>query len=80
MAPGEATVRAKIPQFLKDDTDAVFQELGMSSSEAIRLFLNQVRLHRGLPFAVSLPPRNEDSDLLLSGQQRQAALDLCYDD
>jgi DNA-damage-inducible protein J len=80
MASGEATIRARISRLLKDDTDAVFQELGLSSSEAIRLFLNQVRLHRGLPFAVNLPPQEDASDLLVSRRQRQAALDLCYDD
>lgn len=78
MATKEAVVRARIPQPLKAETDAVFQALGISSSEAIRLFLNQVRLRRALPFTVSLPDNN--TDLLLSDFQRQAALDLCYDD
>jgi DNA-damage-inducible protein J len=76
----EATVRARIPQALKLETDAVFQALGISSSEAIRLFLNQVRLRNGLPFMVALPAASDNSDILLSNAQRQSALDSVYDD
>ncbi|TLD69167.1 type II toxin-antitoxin system RelB/DinJ family antitoxin [Phragmitibacter flavus] len=80
MATREATVRARIPQSLKSDTDAVFDALGISSSEAIRLFLTQVRLRRGLPFSVVLPLKEDNTDLLLSPKQRQSALDDCYED
>lgn len=77
-ATHEATVRARIPQLLKKETDAVFKALGLSSSEAIRLFLTQVSLRRGLPFAVTVPEDN--SDILLPAHMRQAAIDVCYDD
>jgi DNA-damage-inducible protein J len=80
MPAKEATIRARVPEALKADTDAVFAALGMTSSEAIRLFLSQVKLRRGLPFSVALPAVDENSDLLLSRGQRQSALDLCYDD
>lgn len=80
MPTKEATVRARIPQSLKSDTDEVFDELGITSSEAIRLFLTQVRLRRGLPFSVVLPQADDHSDILLSPRQRQSALDACYDD
>lgn len=80
MPPKEATIRARIPQSLKVETDEVFEALGISSSEAIRLFLSQVKLRRGLPFSVTLPQADENSDLLLSPRQRQSALDSCYDD
>lgn len=80
MALREATIRARIPQPLKDETDEVFKALGITSSEAIRLFLKQVQLRRGLPFAVVLPGEEDNTDLLVSHRQRQAALDTCYDD
>lgn len=76
----EAIVRARIPKPLKDETDEVFEALGITSSEAIRLFLTQVRLRRGLPFAVTLPAQADNSDILISTSQRQAAIDACYDD
>jgi len=78
-AAREATVRARIPGKLKKETDAVFKAIGLSSSEAIRLFLTQVSLRRGLPFPVEVPAE-DNSDIQLSPRLRRAAVDSCYDD
>ncbi len=51
------TVRARIEPGLKRDAAAVLAELGLSTSEAITLFLRQVTLRRGLPFPVRIPNR-----------------------
>ena len=40
---------------LKHEAEAVFSQLGLSTTEAVTLFYKQVTLHRGLPFAVKLP-------------------------
>src|SRR3989304_7295618 len=50
-----ATIRARTEPKLKADAERVFRKLGISSSEAINLFYAQVRLHKGLPFAVEIP-------------------------
>ena len=71
-------VRARVDPELKDETDRIFSELGISTTDAIRMFLSQVRIHRGMPFNVGLP--NDNEDLLLSNSVRQAALDSVYDD
>ena len=71
-------VRARVKPELKDETEKIFTELGISTTDAIRMFLAQVKLHRGLPFAVGLPPDNDD--VLLSAEARQSALDSVYDD
>lgn len=63
---------------LKNDTEKVFDKLGLTTTEAIRLFLAQVKLRGGLPFEVRLPTDN--SDLLLASSSRQAAVDSVYDD
>jgi len=62
---------------LKRDVEAVFARLGINTAEAIRMFLSQVRLRKGLPFPVAMP---ENEDLLLPASMRQRALDLVYDD
>ena len=49
------TVRARIEPALKRDAEAVLKKIGLTSSEAITLFLTQVRLSKGLPFAVRIP-------------------------
>ncbi|MGJ8655490.1 MAG: type II toxin-antitoxin system RelB/DinJ family antitoxin [Akkermansiaceae bacterium] len=74
----DTVVRARVDPRLKTDAEAVFQELGLSTTEAIRMFLSQVRLRRGLPFPVTLPTDNDD--LLVSGSMRQSALDSVFDD
>jgi len=50
-----ATIRARTEPRLKADAERVFRKLGISSSEAINLFYAQVRLRKGLPFAVEIP-------------------------
>ena len=50
-----ATIRARTEPRLKADAERVFRKLGISSSEAINLFYAQVRLRKGLPFAVDIP-------------------------
>jgi DNA-damage-inducible protein J len=48
-------IHARIEPKLKRSAERIFSEIGMSTTEAIRLFLKQVELHRGLPFAVNIP-------------------------
>jgi DNA-damage-inducible protein J len=73
----DAIVRARVEPRLKAEAESVFETLGISTTEAIRMFLTQVKLRRGLPFVVEIP---DDSDILLPASSRQAALDTCYDD
>ena len=49
------TVRARIRPSLKRETQEIFDEMGLTTSQAIVLFLEQVRLRRGLPFPVEIP-------------------------
>lgn len=48
-------IRARVEPALKDEAEAVFSQLGLSATEAIRLFYKQVTLQHGLPFAVKIP-------------------------
>ena len=73
----EAIVRARVDSKLKSDAEAVFGTLGINTTEAIRMFLSQVRLRRGLPFIVGIP---DNSDLLLPTQMRQDAINSLYED
>ncbi len=50
-----ATVRARVEPSLKRDAEAVLRKVGLTSSEAITLFLTQVKLSKGLPFVVGVP-------------------------
>ncbi len=57
MAVKTEMIHARVDPKLKKSTEAIFSKLGLSTTEAIRLFLTQVELHRGLPFPVSTPNR-----------------------
>jgi DNA-damage-inducible protein J len=48
-------IHARIDPKLKRSAERVFSRIGVSTTEAIRLFLKQVELHKGLPFPVAIP-------------------------
>jgi len=74
----ESYVRARVDNRLKRDSELILHELGLTTTEAIRIFLHQIRLHKGLPFDLRL--KEDNSDILLSVATRQSALDAVYDD
>ena len=48
-------IHARIDPKLKESAERVFSTLGISTTEAIRLFMKQVELHKGLPFPLAIP-------------------------
>ena len=48
-------IRARVEPELKREAETVFSQLGLSTTQAIRLFYKQVTLQQGLPFAVKIP-------------------------
>ena len=48
-------LHARVDPKLKRSAERVFLALGLSTTEAIRLFLKQVELHQGLPVPIALP-------------------------
>ncbi len=53
--PKTAMIRARTEPALKEEAEHVFDELGLSQTEAINLFYRQVVLHHGLTFEVKIP-------------------------
>ncbi len=50
-----AVVHARIEPQIKNQAESVLQKLGLSPTEAIRLFYRQICLRGGLPFPVLIP-------------------------
>lgn len=50
-----AVITARVDPDLKQRTELVLKELGLTPTQAITLFYKQVNLHQGLPFPVSIP-------------------------
>ena len=78
MALKETYVRARVDERLKRESEQILDALGLTTTEAIRIFLHQVRIHRGMPFDLRL--KEDNSEILLPVATRQAALDTLYDD
>ncbi len=66
-----STITARIDAELKSDVQQVFSELGLTSAQAITLFFRQVKLNRGLPFAVKIPNRETLKTLTDAEQERE---------
>ena len=49
------TIRARVEPEVKRQAESVLRGLGLSPTEAIRMFYRQVILRRGLPFAAEIP-------------------------
>jgi DNA-damage-inducible protein J len=53
------TIHMRIEPEIKANADSILSRLGLSTAEAINIFLNQVILYGGLPFNVKLPTPND---------------------
>ncbi len=67
--PSAATIRAKVDPTLKREAELVFMRLGLTATEAIRLFYADVASRSDLPFAARVP--NAETEKALA----QAAAD-----
>ena len=52
-----AMISARMEPDLKQNAEEVFEELGLTATQAITLFYKQVELEGGLPFLVRIPNR-----------------------
>ena len=50
-----ATVRARVDEQLKHEVEEILKQIGLTTSQAITLFLNRIRYERGIPFELKVP-------------------------
>jgi len=48
-------ITARVDPELKRKTEKILKSLGLTTTQAITLFFNQINLRKGLPFAVAVP-------------------------
>jgi DNA-damage-inducible protein J len=63
-----AVIHARIEPQTKRSAESVLHKLGLSPTEAIRMFYRQITLRGGLPFAVMIP--NEQTAATLEKSRR----------
>lgn len=63
-----SVVHARIEPQTKREAETVLRKLGLTPTEAIRIFYRQISLRRGLPFPVAVPNKLTASTLEKSRQ------------
>ncbi len=75
-----ATLNLRVNPTLKQDAENILGRLGIPMSTAVDMFLNQIVLKGGIPFAVTLPKAPEAIDTArMSDEQLHARLQSGYD-
>jgi DNA-damage-inducible protein J len=72
-----SSIRARIEPGLKKEVEKLFEEIGLSTTEAITLFYRQVKLRNGLPFNVVIP--NETTEKIFKDTDKKRNLIRCED-
>ena len=57
------TVHTRVTHDIKKQADDIFSRLGLTTSQAIMLFLTATVNNNGLPFELTLPSKEEEQDL-----------------
>lgn len=55
------TLHIRIEPSIKQKAEETLSDLGLSITEAINVFLNQVILHDGIPFEIKKPKYNKET-------------------
>lgn len=55
-------IHTRVSPEVKAECEEIFEKLGITTSYAVSLFLNQVSLKGGIPFSVTLPKKQEKTD------------------
>lgn len=54
-----AAINARIAPELKEDVESILSRLGMTTTQAITMYFEQIKMKRGLPFSVTLADDTE---------------------
>ncbi len=75
MTARTATVRARVTPTIKTEAESILKKLGLSVSEAINLFLMQIKLTKGVPFDIKIP--NEETKTVFEETDKGIGLVKC---
>ena len=67
-----AAVHSRIQPEIKEQAESILHRLGLSPTEAIRIFYTQITLRKGLPFEVLIP--NETTRKALDDSRKGVGL------
>jgi len=50
-----ATVRARVDEHLKTEVESILSQIGLTTSQAITIFLKRIQYEKGIPFELKVP-------------------------
>ncbi len=57
-------INARVKPELKGDVEQILSKLGITTTQAITMFFEQIKLNRGIPFALQLPNDETEQAML----------------
>lgn len=76
-----ATLNLRVNPTVKEQAEIVLSRLGVPMSTAINMYLNQISLTGGIPFAITLPKAPEDINAdVMTDEEIHTKLQSGYDD
>lgn len=57
---GESIIRSRIDPEIKEQAITLLEGMGLTLSEAIRMFLIQIIAHEAIPFEIKSPKKNSE--------------------
>jgi DNA-damage-inducible protein J len=55
----DAIINARVESELKIDVETILKHLGLNATQAITMFYQQIKFHKGIPFEIKIP--NEET-------------------
>lgn len=71
-------INARVKPELKGDVEEILSQLGITTTQAITMFFEQIRLKRGIPFSLQLP-NDETVQAMLEARENKALTPLEID-
>ena len=66
-------INARIKPELKGDVEQILSKLGITTTQAITMFFEQIKLNRGIPFTLQLPNDETEQATLEARENKNLA-------
>jgi DNA-damage-inducible protein J len=71
----QESISFSIDEQVKREAEKLFEKLGLTTEEAITVFIKQSIRERGIPFKITMNPKNNVSNLSLFYEEEKAIID-----
>lgn len=77
--PKTDVLHIRVKPEVKEKAEKTLDSLGLSITEAINVFLNQVIFHQGIPFKIEIPMYNKETMKTIEEIQREQGVSKTFD-